>query len=139
MKLQVAVVGATGIAGQQVLAALNAHPYFEVAALAASERSSGKTYAEAITDKESGVRKWYVERADVPTHILQLEVQDAKSLKLRGLDLVFAAVESEAAKEIEPIYAREVPTISTARPHRMDPDVPLICPCVNLDHLALIP
>ena len=52
--------------------------------------------------------------------------------------MVFAAVESEAARELEPIYAALVPTISTARPHRMEPDVPLVIPGVNLDHLALV-
>src|SRR5208282_5475149 len=107
MKIPVAVVGATGIAGQQVLAALDNHPYFAIAALAASERSAGRIFADAITDKASGIRRWYVER-------------------------------TEAAGELEPIYAARVPTISTARPHRMEPDIPLVIPGLNLDHLAMI-
>jgi len=138
MKIPVAVVGATGIAGQQVLAALDGHPYFAIAALAASERSAGKLFVDAITDKDSGIRRWYVERAEPPGDALGLQVQEAKSLKLDGIALVFAAVESEAARELEPIYAARVPTISTARPHRMDPDVPLVIPGINLDHLGLI-
>lgn len=138
MKIKAAVVGATGIAGQQVLAALDGHPYFEIAALVASERSAGKTLAEAITDASSGVRRWYVAGCEPPAEALGLKVRDAKALRLDGIGVVFAAVESEAARELEPIYAARVPTISTARPHRMDPDVPLLIPGVNLDHLAVV-
>jgi aspartate-semialdehyde dehydrogenase len=137
-KLKVAVVGATGIAGQQVLAALDHHPTFELAALAASERSAGKTFAQAITDLDSGIQRWYVAGSEPPAAAMALAVQDAKKLKLEGIDLVFAAVESEAARELEPLYARHVPTISTARPFRMEPDVPLVIPGVNLDHLGLV-
>src|SRR5437899_11101023 len=138
MKIPVAVVGATGIAGQQVLAALWDHPYFEIAALAASERSAGKTFEEAIIDANSGMRRWY-DGGEPPAAALKLEVQDAKAMRLDGIGLVFAAVESEAAHELEPLYARHVPTISTARPYRMDPDVPLMIPGVNLDHIAIVP
>jgi aspartate-semialdehyde dehydrogenase len=138
MKIRVAVVGATGIAGQQVLAGLDNHPTFEVAALAASERSAGKSYADAIIDRESGIKRWYVAGTEPAVAVMALPVQDAKALRLDGIDLVFAAVESEAARELEPIYARHVPTISTARPHRMDSDVPLVIPGVNLDHMVLV-
>ena len=137
MKIPVAVVGATGIAGQQVLAALDSHPYFEIAALAASERSAGRNFEEAITDAQSGMRRWYVDGGEPPRDAMRLEVQDARSMRLDGVKLVFAAIESEAARELEPIYARHVPTISTARPHRMEPDVPLVIPGVNLDHIAI--
>jgi len=71
MKIPVAVVGATGIAGQQVLAALDEHPFFEIVALAASERSASRTFDEAITDSQSGMRRWYVggsEPARGPDH-----------------------------------------------------------------------
>ncbi len=138
MKIPVAVVGATGIAGQQVLAALDGHPTFAIAALAASERSAGRTFAEAITDAESGMRRWYVAGAEPPEDALRLPVQDAKTLRLDGIKIVFAAVESEAARELEPLYARHVPTISTARPYRMEADVPLVIPGINLDHLAMV-
>ncbi len=138
MKIPVAVVGATGIAGQQVLAALDGHPYFEIAALAASERSASKSFEEAITDADSGMRRWYVDGGEPPSAALKLEVQDARSMRLDGIGVVFAAIESEAARELEPLYARHVPTISTARPYRMDPDVPLVIPGVNLDHLAIV-
>jgi len=138
MRTPVAIVGATGIAGQQVLAALAGHPMFEIAALAASERSAGRNFDEAITDVSSGMRRWYVDGAEPPPEALKLEVQDAKSMRLDGAQLVFAAVESEAARELEPVYAKHVPTISTARPHRMDADVPLVIPGVNLDHLMIV-
>jgi aspartate-semialdehyde dehydrogenase len=138
MKIPVAVVGATGIAGQQVLAALDGHPMFEIAALAASERSAGRNFEAALADAESGMRRWYVASTEPPRAALQLEVQDAKSMRLESVKLVFAAVESEAARELEPIYARHVPTISTARPHRMEPDVPLVIPGVNLEHLMIV-
>jgi aspartate-semialdehyde dehydrogenase len=138
MKIPVAVVGATGIAGQQVLAALDGHPAFQIAALAASERSAGRTFAEAITDAQSGMQRWYVAGSEPPADALRLEVQDAKALRLDGVKIVFAAVESEAARELEPIYAQYVPTISTARPYRMEPDVPLVIPGVNLDHIAIV-
>jgi aspartate-semialdehyde dehydrogenase len=138
MKIRAAVVGATGIAGQQVLAALDNHPDFEIAALAASERSAGKSFADAITDAQSGVRRWYVGGSEPPPEALALPVQDAKSMRLDGIGVVFAAVESEAARELEPIYAAHLPTISTARPFRMEADVPLLIPGVNLDHIGLI-
>jgi aspartate-semialdehyde dehydrogenase len=137
MKIPVAVVGATGIAGQQVLAALEDHPFFEIVALAASERSAGRNFEEVLTDA-SGMRRWYVDWAEPPRDALRLALQDAKSMRLDGVRLVFAAVESEAARELEPLYAQQVPTISTARPHRMEPDVPLVIPGVNLDHLTIV-
>src|SRR6202166_2790923 len=138
MKIPVAVVGATGIAGQQELAALDGHPYFEIAALAASERSASKSFEQAITDADSGMRRWYVDGGEPPRAALALDVQDARLMRLEGIRLVFAAVESEAARELEPLYAKQVPTISTARPYRMEPDVPLVIPGVNLDHLAIV-
>jgi aspartate-semialdehyde dehydrogenase len=138
MKIPVAVVGATGIAGQQVIAALDGHPDFEIAALAASERSAGKNFEQAITDADSGLRRWYVDGGEPPAAALALEVQDARAMRLDDIRLVFAAVETEAARELEPLYAQRVPTISTARPFRMDPDVPLVIPGVNLDHFAIV-
>jgi aspartate-semialdehyde dehydrogenase len=138
MKIPVAVVGATGIAGQQVLAALNRHPFFEIAALAASERSAGRSFEDAITDAGSGMRRWYVAAEEPSPDVMRLEVQDAKTMRLDGVRMVFAAVESDAARELEPLYARHVPTISTARPYRMEADVPLVIPGVNLDHLGIV-
>src|SRR5258707_11836558 len=104
MKIKAAVVGATGIAGQQVLAALDGHPYFEIAALAASERSAGKAFAEAITDATSGVRRWYVGGCEPPAEALGLEVQDAQSLRLGGVGGGVAPGGSGAAGEVEAVY-----------------------------------
>jgi aspartate-semialdehyde dehydrogenase len=137
MKRRVAVVGATGIAGQQFLTALNDHPWFEIALLAASGRSAGKTYAEAITDPTSGARRWYCVEAPPPA-LLALPVHDGNRLDLADIDLVFTAVESDAARLLEPQYAKTTPVVSTASAFRYEPDVPIIVPGVNSAHAHLI-
>ncbi len=135
---RVAVVGATGIAGQQFLAALASHPWFRVTALAASERSAGKPYGEAIRDA-NGARRWWVTGAEPSADMLALPVQNATRLDPGTVDLVFAAVESDAARELEPLYARAVPVVSTAAAFRYESDVPIMLPGVNLAaHLPLI-
>ncbi len=136
-KRRVAVVGATGIAGQQFLVALAGHPWFEVAALAASSRSAGRSYGEAIRDA-SGSRRWWAS-PEPPAEFLALPVTDAATLDAGSVDLVFAAVESDAARELEPTYARAVPVVSTAAAFRYEADVPIALPGVNLaTHLALV-
>ncbi|MCS6927247.1 MAG: aspartate-semialdehyde dehydrogenase [Candidatus Binatia bacterium] len=137
MKKRVAVVGATGIAGQQFLVALDHHPWFEVSLLAASERSAGKSYGEAIRDAKTGARRWWCQ-GEPPLSVLSLPVYDASSLNLSGIDLVFSAVESDVAREIEPLYAKTTPVISTASAFRSEPDVPVFIPGVNLDHARLL-
>ena len=137
-KRRVAVVGATGVAGQQFLAALAGHPWFELVTLAASARSAGRTYAEAIRDA-SGARRWWVADAEPAPEFLALPVVEATRLDPDAVDLVFAAVESDAARELEPAYARAVPVISTASAFRYEPDVPVALPGVNLaTHLPLV-
>ncbi len=137
MKKRVAVVGATGIAGQQFLVALQDHPWFEVALLAASERSAGKSYTEAIRDSKTGARRWWCEE-EPPQSMLPLPVHEASSLNLQGIDLVFTAVESGPARELEPVYAKTTPVVSTASAFRQEADVPLLIPGVNLEHIYLI-
>ncbi|MBI1816480.1 MAG: aspartate-semialdehyde dehydrogenase [Deltaproteobacteria bacterium] len=137
MKKKVAVVGATGIAGQQFLVALDRHPWFEVAALAASSRSAGKTYAQAIRDPATGARRWWCNE-EPPDAMMQLSVQDAAELNLRGIDLVFSAVESDVARELEPKYAATTPVVSNASAFRYHDDVPILVPGVNLDHIGLL-
>ena len=137
MKKTVAVVGATGIAGQQFLVALDRHPWFEVTALAASARSAGKTYGEAIRDAATGSRRWWCNE-EPPEAMLPLPVQHAAELDLTGIDLVFSAVESDVAREIEPKYAATTPVVSTASAFRYHDDVPLLVPGVNLDHPGLL-
>jgi aspartate-semialdehyde dehydrogenase len=136
-KKTAAVVGATGVAGQQFLVALARHPWFEVTALAASERSAGKRYQDAITDASGAVR-WYCQEPLDPT-FAGLRVQDAARLDATAVDVVFSAVESDAAKELEPRYAKTTAVVSTASAFRYEADVPIFIPGVNLDHDALIP
>jgi len=136
MKLRCAVAGATGIAGQQFLVALQSHPWFEVVRLAGSERSAGKTYRHAITSP-SGQIGWNVAEP-MPAQFAEMAVVEGSKLDLSGLDLVFTAVESDAAKALEPIYAAELPTISTASAFRYETDVPILIPAVNGDQSALI-
>ena len=137
MKKRVAIVGATGITGQQFLVALRNHPWFEIGALAASERSAGKSYAEAIRDPKTGARRWWCHE-EPPQEALALPVYEASSLNLSGIDLVFSAVESEPARELEPLYAKTTPVVSTASAFRYEQDVPIFIPGVNLDHIHLI-
>ena len=133
---RVAVIGATGVAGQQFLASLAGHPYFEVVALAASERSAGKRYRDAITDS-SGACRWYCQEPLDPA-FADIMVEDASRLDAARVDLIFTAVESDAARELEPRYAKTTPVVSTASAFRYEPDVPIFIPGVNLDHDRLI-
>jgi aspartate-semialdehyde dehydrogenase len=132
-----AVIGATGVAGQQFLAALCNHPLFEVTTLAASERSAGKSYRDAITDA-SGAFRWYCQEPLDPV-FAGLPVQDAARVDAACVDVVFTAVESDAARDLEPRYAKTTPVVSTASAFRYEEDVPIFIPGVNLDHDALIP
>jgi aspartate-semialdehyde dehydrogenase len=134
---KVAVVGATGVAGQQFIAALQGHPWFRITALAASERSAGKTYAEALRDPKTGARRWHC--AEEPTaEVLDLPVVDARELGTANLDIVFTAVESDAARELEPRLAKDLPVFSTASAFRYEADVPIAVPGVNLQHLDIV-
>src|SRR5437764_594146 len=96
-KRRVAVVGATGVAGQQFLASLAGHPWFEVVVLAASARSAGRPSGEAIR-AASGAPRWWVAGTEPAPDFLALPVVDAAHLDPDGLDLIFAAVESDAAR-----------------------------------------
>ena len=135
-KKKVAVIGATGVAGQQFLASLSGHPYFEITALAASERSAGKLFKDAITDAH-GAFRWYCQEPLDPA-FAKIQVEDASKLDATKVDLVFTAVESDAAKALEPRYAKTTPVVSTASAFRYEADVPIFIPGVNLDHDKLI-
>jgi aspartate-semialdehyde dehydrogenase len=132
-----AVVGATGIAGQQFIAALDRHPWFEVVVLAASERSAGKTYDAALRDAKTGARRWWC-LEEPPPSVLALPVEHADGLNVGGLDVVFSAVESDAARVLEPQYAKTTAVLSTAAAFRYEADVPILVPGVNLAHAAQI-
>jgi aspartate-semialdehyde dehydrogenase len=136
-KRRVAVVGATGIAGQEALVALADHPWFEVTTVAASARTAGRPYRDAIRDK-SGARQWWC-REEPSEAVLDLRVVDASTLDPGSVDVVFSLIESDAARELEPRFARVVPTLSSASAYRYEPDVPIIVPGVNMvSHLPLI-
>ena len=136
-KLRAAVVGATGIAGQQALVSLADHPWFEVSVLAASSRTAGKPYGEAIRDK-NGARLWWC-REEPAASVLDLVVQDAATLDATQVDVVFSLIESDAARDLEPRFARHVPVLSSASAYRYDEDVPILVPGVNMvAHLPLI-
>lgn len=135
-KMRVGVVGATGLAGQQFLAALGDHPWFEVTALAASERSAGKKYVDAIT-ASNGALQWYCGEP-LPARFRDMPVVEASRLDVGAVDLVFTGVEAEPARELEPMYAKSVPVISTASAFRYDDDVPILIPPVNAAHADLL-
>lgn len=134
-KLPVAVVGATGLAGQQFLAALGDHPWFDVVRVAASERSAGKKYGDAIRD--AGQSRWFA-TDPLPARFEGLMVENAAQMKTDGLAAIFTAVESEPARELEPRYAKDVPVFSTASAFRYEEDVPILLPAVNGEHWKMI-
>ena len=135
-KLRCGLIGATGLAGQQFISALQNHPFFRLTALAASPRSAGKPYAEALK-APNGMMGWFLAET-LPAEIAKMTVLAGAELSARDLDLVFSAVEADVARELEPQLARHVPVISAASAFRYDDDVPLIIPPVNAEHSLLI-
>ncbi len=137
-RIPCAVVGATGLAGQQFLAVLAEHPQLEVVKLAASSRSAGKRYAEAIREP-SGQVKWYAGGSvESLGKIRDLVVEDAATMDPRGVGVVFSAIEAEPARELEPKWAAETAVVSTASAFRYEDDVPILIPGVNMDQARLI-
>jgi len=135
-RIPVAVVGATGLAGQQFLASLAGHQLFEAKKLVASARSAGKKFADAIKD-DKGASKWFCSEPLADEHA-GIVVEDSAKMTTDGVRLVFSAVEADVARELEPRCAATVPVISTASAFRYEPDVPVFLPGVNWDHAALI-
>lgn len=135
-RVKAAVVGATGLAGQQFLAALANHPQFQVVKLAASKRSAGKRYRDAITT-DAGQVAWYGDGA-LPDDLAKLTVEDAEGMDARDLGVVFSCVDSGPARTLEPKYAEHCPVISTASAYRYEDDVPLLLPGLNLEHVDLL-
>ena len=129
-KMKVAILGATGMVGQQFVRLLDGHPQFEVCALAASDRSEGQAYSDACS--------WRVS-ADMPAAVRSLRVQACEPEAASGCDLVFSALPGSMAGPVELAFAAAgYPVSSNASSFRMAPDVPLLIPEVNPDHLALI-
>jgi aspartate-semialdehyde dehydrogenase len=128
-KWRAGVLGATGLVGQRIVSLLANHPWFELTDVAASERSSGKRYSEAV--------RWHLD-GPIP--------EGARDLVVKGLeptldcDFVFSALDSSVAGEAEEVFARAgYPVVSNSKNHRMDADVPLLIPEVNGAHLDAIP
>jgi aspartate-semialdehyde dehydrogenase len=135
-KKKVAVIGATGIAGQQFLAALPNHPDFEVTVLAASARSAGKSYLDALREPSGAIGWWCNEELD--SQYAGMPVLNSADLDAATVDIVFTAVESDAAKELEPRFAQTTPVVSTASAFRYFDDVPILIPGVNNEHAAIL-
>jgi aspartate-semialdehyde dehydrogenase len=130
---KVGILGATGMVGQRFIQLLNNHPWFEVAWLAASDRSAGKTYGEAC--------KWKLD-TPLPTRIAAMTVMPNVPTGTPEGELpkiIFAALDAEHARELEPKFAAAgCAVVSNSSAFRMAADVPLVVPEVNADHLALI-
>ncbi len=135
--LRAAIVGATGIVGQQFLVALKNHPWIEIAALAASERSAGRNYKEAITEAQSGALRWFCQEPPAE-EVMGMPVQNAAEMDISAMDIVFSAIESAPAKVLEPKFASDKPVISTASAFRYDDDVPILIPGINSGHAKLL-
>jgi aspartate-semialdehyde dehydrogenase len=135
--LNAAIVGATGIVGQQFVLALQQHPWFTITALAASRRSAGQPYGTALREQTTGALQWYAGPLPDKT-ILELPVEAAEELEPARFDVIFTGIESEAAKVLEPQYAKSCPVISTASAFRYDDDVPILVPGVNDAHASLL-
>ena len=134
---RVAIVGVTGSVGQEFVQSLENHVWFEVAQIAASERSAGKKYMDAIRDPNSGIIAWEVS-GPIPSYIKDMTVGSVDDLDLSQLDLVFSAVESKAARGIETKIAALVPVISTSSAYRYEEDVPILIPGINDEHAELL-
>ena len=125
---RVAVLGATGAVGQAFIRLLADHPWFDLAELAASERSAGKPYGEAA--------RWL--GGEMPERVAAMPVRACDPREIEA-DIVFSALDSSVAGDVEQAFARAGRwVISNAKNHRMDPDVPLVIAEVNPDHLALL-
>lgn len=135
-KIRVGILGATGTVGQRFVSLLVNHPWFEISVLAASERSAGKTYEEALSGR------WNMD-IPLPKHIGNLTVQNVRDIDCisQQVDFVFSAVNmpKDEIKVIEEEYARhEIPVISNNSAHRWTPDVPMILPEINAEHAEVI-
>ena len=135
-KLQVAVLGATGMVGQRFITLLAEHPWFEIKTLAASPRSAGKPYTEAVGGR------WKMD-TDIPASVKDIAVVSVEDVEdvASGVDFCFSAVDmsKEEIKKIEEAYAKtETPVVSNNSAHRWTPDVPMLIPEINPEHVQII-
>jgi len=128
-KIEVGILGATGMVGQHFIKFLQGHPWFELTWLGASDRSAGKKYRDAA--------QWHL-GGETPANVADLVVQESKPGN--APKLVFSAMDASVATEIEQAFASAGhAVVSNSKNHRMDSDVPLLIPEINPDHLKLIP
>ncbi|HEY8087786.1 MAG TPA: aspartate-semialdehyde dehydrogenase [Polyangiaceae bacterium] len=136
-KLRAGVVGATGMVGRRLVSLLDGHPWFEVTTVAASAKSAGRTYRDAVAGR------WAPGTA-LPDAAGALVLKDASDVAAiaGAVDFVFCAVDlpKDQTRELEDVFARhETPVVSNNSAHRATPDVPMILPELNPEHAALIP
>ncbi|PWL42379.1 MAG: aspartate-semialdehyde dehydrogenase [Clostridiales bacterium] len=136
-KWNVGIIGATGMVGQRFATLLENHPWFTVTALAASSRSAGKPYSEVVS------KRWAM-KTEIPASMADMVLYDATAdidkIKEK-VDFVFCAVDmpKDEIKKLEEMYAKaEVPVVSNNSAHRGTPDVPMVIPEINADHLEVI-
>jgi aspartate-semialdehyde dehydrogenase len=136
-KYKVGIIGATGMVGQRFVSLLSNHPWFELTTVAASSRSAGKTYEDAVSGR------WAMP-SPIPESVKQLVMKNAEtdiSAITGAVDFVFSAVDmkKEVIKALEEAYAKaECPVISNNSAHRWTPDVPMVVPELNPQHIAVI-
>ena len=135
-KYKVGIIGATGMVGQRFISLLENHPWFEVTTIAASPRSAGKTYEEAVGDR------WKM-TAPMPEAVKKIAVMNVNEVEkvAAEVDFVFSAVDmtKEEIKKIEEEYAKtETPVVSNNSAHRWTPDVPMVVPEINPEHMQVI-
>lgn len=135
-KLRVGILGGTGMVGQRFISLLENHPWFEVVTIAASARSAGKTYEEAV----GGRWKMDTPMPEAVKKIVVMNVNEVEKVAA-GVDFVFSAVDmtKEEIRAIEEAYAKtETPVLSNNSAHRWTPDVPMMIPEINADHAKII-
>ena len=135
-KLRVGILGGTGMVGQRFISLLENHPWFEVTTIAASPRSAGKTYEDAVGDR------WKM-TTPMPEAVKKLIVMNVNEVEkvAAQVDFVFSAVDmsKDEIKAIEEAYARtETPVVSNNSAHRWTPDVPMVVPEINPEHFQII-
>ncbi len=135
-KLKVGILGGTGMVGQRFISLLEDHPWFEVTTIAASERSAGKTYEEAV----GGRWKMTTPMPEAVKGLTVMNVNEVEAVASQ-VDFVFSAVDmtKEEIKKIEEDYAKaEIPVVSNNSAHRWTPDVPMVVPEINPEHMKVI-
>ena len=136
-KLRVGILGATGMVGQRFISLLEHHPWYEVVTVAASPRSAGRTYEEAV----GGRWKMNTPMPDAVKGLIVMNVNEVEKVAA-GVDFVFSAVDmtKDEIKAIEEAYAKtETPVVSNNSAHRWTPDVPMVVPEINPEHFEVMP